>query len=178
MISYFIRLILILLRSVQEEKDFNKEAEFAFRPWPMDCDTNGHVNTARYFVFMEMARLDLARRSGLLMFCLRNRLSLMAMSAKITFWREIKAFQKLTVKSKVVGYDDKFICFEQKIVSDEGVHSVAVLRVALRGKGYFYKPEDLMRDLHFIYEAKPFPDHVAQWLSSEDAVVENLKAGR
>ena len=175
MITYFIRLILILLRRGPKDKDFNKEAVFHFRAWPTDCDTNGHVNTARYFVFMEMARIDLALRSGLLLFCVKNRLSLMAMSAKITFWREVKPFKKMTVRSKVVAYDDKFICFEQKIVSEAGVHSMAVVRVAIRAKTHFYKPDDLIRELSLVYEAKPVPEYVSQWLRSEALVIKQLK---
>lgn len=173
--SYFLRHFLVWLRAKGRVGDFNGEFETSLRSWFTDCDLNFHVNNARYMVFMEVARFDLSLRSGLISYCVKNKIAPMLMGSKITFRREIKPFRKINIKTKIIGYDDKFIIMEQKMVSARTLHSKGYVRVGFYKKGGFIKPEDLLSTLNLDFVQEPLSEEVRLWLASEDLLLKSIK---
>lgn len=146
------------------------------RSWLTDCDMNLHVNTARYFVYMEVARFDIGFRTGLYSYCLREKIASMVMATKITFRREIKPFQKFKIKTKILGFDSRFLYFEQIIFSPAGTHAKAFVRLALYGAGVFVEPESLVSKLGVKFENQEFPDDLKAWIQAEALSLKSMKA--
>ena len=175
MFSYFLRHFLVWFRARGRVSNFNEEFDIRFRSWPTDCDSNFHVNTARYFVFMELARFDLSLKSGLFSYCLKNKIALLVMGAKITYRREIKPFKRINIRTKVIGYDERFMYIEQRIISNLGTHSKGYLRIAMYKDGKFFNPDNLVSDLNLTFEQQPFPEDVKLWIEAEDLVLKDIK---
>ncbi|SMF16396.1 acyl-CoA thioesterase [Pseudobacteriovorax antillogorgiicola] len=174
MISYFLRHLLVAFRSDRSKiESFNQEFELSLHSWPTDCDSNIHVNTARYFVYMELARFDISLRSGLFSYCRRKKIAPLVLGAKVTYRREIKPFQKVTIKSKILGHDHRFIYFEQRIVSNKGIHAKGYLRVAFYKNG-FVDPKVLNDVCQVPYDNHPLPADVKLWIESEDLILAEL----
>ena len=169
------RHLFIWLKAGKPIKSYNQEFRISLRSWITDCDRNIHVNTARYFVYMELARFDLSLRSGLYNFCYGNKIAPLVMGAKITYRREIKPFKKIEVVTKILGFDNRFMYFKQKILSSAGVHSLGYLRIALYKDGKFYPPEKLLHDLDVSFVNSPLPQDVQMWIEADNLVLAELK---
>ncbi len=82
-------------------------ASLRFRVWPTDLDINVHMTNARYFSVMDLGRTDLMIRVGLGGAILRNRWQPVLGAANIRFRRSLKPFQRFTLVSRVLCWDEK-----------------------------------------------------------------------
>lgn len=177
MISYLLRHALIWARSGKTLKSFNGEFVYPLQSWITDCDMNLHVNTARYLVYMELARFDISIRSGIFQYCVRKKIKGIVMGTKITYRREIKPLKKFTVHTRVVGYDDRFLYFDQQLKSDHGIHAQGYLRTAFHTKEGFMPPQQFLGALGIELENKELPPDVKLWVEAEDLVLQKIKKG-
>lgn len=175
MISYFLRHALIWARSGQTLKNFDGEFVYPLQAWVTDCDMNLHVNTARYLLYLELARFDMSIRSGIFQYCLRKRIKAIVMGTKITYRREIKPLQNFQVHTRIVAYDQRFLYFDQQLISPEGIHAQGYLRAAFYSRGGFLSPEKCFEDLSIAFTNKPLPRDLQLWIEAEDLVLQKLK---
>ena len=71
-------------------------------------------------------------------------------------------FRKAIVRSKIVGFDEKFYYFQQTIEQKGEVKSSALIRAGIRFKGGSAPPREIMSDLG--YELEPFMEPwVVEW---------------
>lgn len=176
MISYLLRHGIIWMRSGQSLKDFNGEFIYPLRAWLTDCDMNLHVNTARYLVYLELARFDMSIRSGIFQHCAKNRIKAIVMGTKITYRREIKPLQTFDVHTRIVACDKRFLYFDQQLISSEGIHAQGYLRAAFHTKKGFMPPAELLEALGIRFENAPLPADIKLWIEAEDLVLQKLKA--
>ncbi|ROR34107.1 thioesterase family protein [Inmirania thermothiophila] len=86
----------------------------ALRVWPGDLDLNGHMNNARYLAVMDLGRLDLLRRAGLLGTVLRRRWRPVLGAAAIRFRRPLAPLARYALVTRVAGWDEKWFYLEQR----------------------------------------------------------------
>jgi YbgC/YbaW family acyl-CoA thioester hydrolase len=175
MFSYLIRHALIWARAGKKLKNFNGEFVYPLQSWITDCDMNMHVNTARYLVYMELARFDMSIRSGIFQHCIRKSIKGIVMGTKITYRREIKPLQKFQVHTQVVAYDDRFLYFDQQIISDKGIHAQGYLRTAFHTKNGFMPPKDFLAALGIEFQNAELPADLKLWVEAEDLVLQKIK---
>ena len=72
----------------------------------------------------------------------------------IRYRKRLAPFRKATVRSKIVGFDEKFYYFQQTIEQKNEVKSSALLRAGIRFKGGVAPPAEVMKDLG--YDLEPF----------------------
>mgnify|MGYP003335422101 CR=1 FL=1 len=89
------------------------------RIWPNDLDTNAHVNNGRYLTLMDLGRFDLMTQCGLVSTVLRNRWFPIAGGVMVRFERPLHVFEKITLKSCIVGWDEKWLYFNHDIYTGE-----------------------------------------------------------
>jgi acyl-CoA thioesterase FadM len=105
-------LILALLRPRLGLLDVSR---IAFRVWPFDLDVNVHMNNARYVALMDLGRLDIIVRSGLGGVVLRRRLQPVIASAMVRYRRSLLPFERFTLVTRVIGWDDKWLYIEHRL---------------------------------------------------------------
>ena len=114
-LNIWVRLILTLASKHWRSKlKIDEACHTQFRVVPTDLDLNLHMNNARYFAWMDIARLDLLQRTGLLkVFKAKSWFPVVA-DETISFGKSLDLFDRVSVVTKIRGWDEKFIFLEQR----------------------------------------------------------------
>lgn len=163
--TLFLRLCFMALVSLRQPKMGSMEelSKVSFRVWLTDLDQNIHLNNARYFTLMEAARLNMSIRSGLLSMARKEKWALLIGSETIQFRRSFKFFDKVTVLSRVVYWNEKWIYIEQKFEKDGELYAVGWVKVMVRSKAGAVSPIKLVEILNYPVLQKEIPPSIAHW---------------
>lgn len=127
--SYLARTTLTLAGSLRRPRvGALEEVRMPLRVWPTDLDTYGHVNNGRYLTLMDMGRLEWGLRTGLAFIMLKRRWYPVLGAASVEFRRELRAFQRCELVTKLAAWDDKWFYFEQRKEHAGQVYARAVVR--------------------------------------------------
>lgn len=80
---------------------------------PNDMDIYGHMNNGRYLTLMDLGRIDLIVRTGLGKASQSNRWSPLVGSVNIRYRRSLKSFQGFALRTRMIGWDEKWFYIEQ-----------------------------------------------------------------
>ena len=112
--NLYLRLILVLLRARFGARiDPLGTVRTPFRAWPHDLDVNAHVNNGRYATLMDLGRVDLMARSGLMPIIRTSRMHPVVTAQHIVYRRSIAPFEAFELRSRVIGWDERFVYMEQ-----------------------------------------------------------------
>ncbi|MBY6265146.1 thioesterase [Azospirillum sp. 412522] len=132
-----------------------------FRVWPTDLDINLHMTNARYFSVMDLGRTDLTIRVGLGPAILRNRWQPVLGGATIRYRRPLRPFQRFTLVSRVLCWDDKYIFIEHRMETRLGLAALAVVQGAFVGTKGVVAPAEVLAALGTAAASPPIPEAVA-----------------
>jgi acyl-CoA thioesterase FadM len=125
----FFRTLLVWLRSNWGPRNrVHDVGRLTLRVLPTDLDVNNHVNNGVYFSLMDLGRFDLLHRSGLWAKMMKMRFYPVVASETITFRKSLAPWQRYTLESKIVGYDDKAVYLEQRFVVDGELYAQGFIR--------------------------------------------------
>jgi len=144
------------------------QARVSMRVWPNDLDLNMHANSGRYVSFMDIGRVDLLARMRLL----RKVTSLgwrpLVGGMMITYRKSLQPFERFTVKSRILCWDEKWFYFEHIITNAKGdLAAIANVRGLLRGPEGNIPPQELIALSGEDLASPPMPDFLAQWSNAE-----------
>ena len=145
-------------------------SELSFRVLPTDLDLNLHMTNARYLSIMDLGRTDLMIRAGLLGLVRRNRWLPVVGSIDIRFRHSLHPFQRFSLKTRLLCWDEKWLYMEQRLESDKGVHAIATVRGLFRSRGGSVPSRVLLEGMGHRGESPPFPTQVLCLLAWEEAV--------
>lgn len=143
------------------------ESVVAFRVWPNDLDVNLHMNNGRYLTLMDLGRLDLIVRIGVLGTLRRRRWSPVIGSLKIRYRRSLLPFQRYTIRTRLLCWDDRWFFLEQRFERRGELVSIALV------KGLFLGPEGRVPTQAIVdasgyrIDSPPAPEAVAAWQDAE-----------
>ena len=106
-----------------------------FRVWPLDLDMNFHVNNGRYLALMDLGRVDLMVRAGVFRKAIRRGWTPVVASIHITFRHSLYLWQHFHLRTKVVGWDEKWFYIEQDFSAGGKLAARALVKAALRTRG-------------------------------------------
>ncbi len=135
-----------------------------FRVWPTDLDILRHVNNGVYLSIMDLARVDLLRRAGLLRGIVARGWYPVVTGETIQFLRSLELFDRFVIETRVLGWDDRYILLEQRF--ERGRETVAVALVAgrfLARGGGTVTPQEIVDVGGRRVESPAIPDWVARW---------------
>ncbi len=133
-------MICILAKSMPPGRLFLYDASrLCFRVWPTDCGVNLHVDNGRYLTLMDPGKL------GLLWRLPQHRDSPVVGAVDIQFLRPLDPFQPFEITTRLLIWDDKRFCIEQRLTAGEKVCAHACLRALFVGPQGRVKPEDVIR---------------------------------
>jgi len=144
-----------------------------FRAWPHDCDLNLHMTNARYLAMMDLGRTQLLGKAGLLGKIIRHKWMPVANAIEISYIRQIRPFQKFTLHSRLLTWDEKYWYIEQKFMSGKKLLALTMVR-GLFLKGQEKVPFDNVAQLLDTPPVKPdMPDRVYLW---KELLIQKRKA--
>jgi acyl-CoA thioesterase FadM len=159
------RTILHLLISRRSPKlGMHDVGRVRMRVVPTDLDTLGHVNNGIYLSLMDIGRVDLLVRAGA--FAKLSALGFYPVIASetITFRKSLQPWQKFTLESAVVGYDDKAVYIEQRFVANGEIYATGWIRGRfLRKTGGTVSVAELAEALAVDVSERPLPEWLRRW---------------
>ena len=140
------------------------EAAIDFRVWVPDLDVLRHMNNGRYLTLMDLGRIDLMIRCGLAAKLEAAGYYPVVAEETIRFRRSLGPFQKFTLKSKVIGWDDKFFVMRQEFwVRDQRFAAAFIKARFLKKTGGSVAPSEIMSMAGLPHAKAPHPTFVSDW---------------
>jgi acyl-CoA thioesterase FadM len=135
-----------------------------FRVQPNDLDILRHMNNGRYFSIMDLARVDLMARSGLWAKLKTAGWYPVVVHESMTFRRSLKVFDRYTVRTTVIGWDDKHVVMEQVFHRGEEEIALAIVKARfLKRTGGSVLTDDVLRMANITQPSPVLPELVAAW---------------
>lgn len=142
-----------------------------FTVLPHDCDLNIHLNAGRFLSFMDIGRIELLMRMRIFRRVIQRGWRPVVGGAVIRFRRSIEPFERFTVQSRVLGWDEKWFYIEHNVNRHDGsLAATAYARTLLRKKDGTVHPRELIELMGLpSLESPPLPSFVEDWRRAEDA---------
>jgi acyl-CoA thioesterase FadM len=137
------------------------------RVWPHDLDLWGHVNGGRYLTMSDLGRLDFSIRTGLFALVRRHRWTMPMGAAALRFRRPVRVFQTCELRTRIVGWDEKWGYMETIFTRSGQVVATVVAKAAVRDREGTIPPTKLLELLGVDREPLPVPEHVRRWVEAE-----------
>lgn len=145
------------------------------RVWPLDLDFNRHVTNGRYFTLADVGRMDYVLRSGAFRAALRHRAIPVVGDVCGKFRRELKLFERFEVRTRMLGWDEKWSFVEHCFVKDGRVIAMVVMRGLFRSRSGTVPPAELARELGMDEKSPPLPQWLTEWSKSCDGLSIQLR---
>ena len=136
-----------------------------YRVWPSDLDFLMHMTNSKYFALMDLSRVNFMVASGMW-----NQINVrgwypVVAAQWMDYYRSLAFFQKFTVETTVVCWDDKFVYMRQDFVSGgKKCASALVCARFLKKAGGGVDPDELIEAMGQTgIVSPPMLPEVAAW---------------
>ena len=138
------------------------------RCWPQDIDMFVEMNNGRILTILDLGRTVLAKRVYLLRTLKENKWGLTMAGASVRYRRRIRPFEKFIVKSRCIGWDERFFYLDQTIWVYDKCAAQALYRSAVTDKNGIVAPDRVFTAAGST-DARPIlPDWAQNWIDAED----------
>ena len=135
--------------------------------WPWDLDGFAELNNGRTLTLYDLGRFGAGVRMGLTG-ALRDRgWGLAVAGASVRYRRRVRAFQRIEMRTRCVGWDDRFVYVVQSMWVRGTCTSEALLRTAVTSPAGIVPPAEVVAALGWTGEAPGVPPWVASWIEAE-----------
>ena len=162
------RLFFTLVRALFSERmmpDAICETTFRCRPW--DIDMFGEMNNGRVLTLYDLGRFDLVIRSGLGLIFKKKKWGLVVAGSTVQYRKRIRMFDKVTIRTQVVGLKDRWIYVSQSMWVKNQPTSSVLLRTGITFKGQVIAVEELSRELNIVPWINESGGWIESWIESE-----------
>ena len=135
--------------------------------WPWDLDLWRELNNGRTLTLYDLGRIPLASRVGLIGALRRNRWGLTMAGVSVRYRRRVRMFDRVEMRSRCVGWDDKFIYLEQAMWKGDDCANHALYRSAVTGRDGIVPPQQVIAALGQPVPQRPLPDWVQAWIAAD-----------
>lgn len=149
------------------------ESVVTFRVWPNDLDVNLHMNNGRYLTLMDLGRLDLVVRIGVLGTLRRRRWSPVVGSLKIRYRRSLLPFQRYAIRTRLLCWDDRWFFLEQRFERRGELVAIALVKGLFLGPAGRVPTQAVVDASGHGVASPPPPEPVAAWQAAERVLREH-----
>ncbi|MEM6384951.1 MAG: thioesterase family protein [Pseudomonadota bacterium] len=135
------------------------------RPW--DIDPFLELNNGRILTLFDLGRFGLLQRMNMPKMLRQNGWYGAVGGSVVRYRRRITVFQKLELRTRVIGWDDRFTYIEQAFWRGSECCAHAIVRIVVTsGKG-IVPTADLAAAFNFPVDSPALPDWVRRWSEAE-----------
>jgi acyl-CoA thioesterase FadM len=147
----------VLMSFFRRRMDLLEWSKLKLRVLPTDLDINFHMNNGRYLTLIDLCRMDLFLRTGLLRLMLKYRWAPAISSLTMEFRKPLRLFQKYTLRSRIVRWDRRLVFSEHEFLVGKRVVARGTSNTCLVGRnGIVIPPEQIVKLLGWHPD---LPDH-------------------
>ncbi|MBB1491198.1 acyl-CoA thioesterase [Paracoccus sp. MC1854] len=136
----------------------------------LDLDPWRELNNGRTLTLYDLGRIPMAIRLGITETLKKNGWGFTVAGNTVRYRRRIRAFQRITQVSRVIGWDDRFVYMEQSMWAKGECLNHMLLRVAIVGgaaRRGMIAPSEFMAAMGHDAPSPPLPDWVAAWIEAD-----------
>lgn len=135
--------------------------------WPWDLDPWRELNNGRTLTLYDLGRMILMQRSGLSGAMGRHGWGAAVAGASVRYRARVKVFDVIDLRSRLVGWDARFVYVEQAMWVRGVCANHALLRLAVTGPGGIVPPAEVARALDLPDRSPPLPGWVRDWCTAD-----------
>ncbi|SDE61498.1 acyl-CoA thioesterase [Limimaricola pyoseonensis] len=138
---------------------------------PWDLDFWNELNNGRTLTLYDMGRMPLSQRAGIIPALRREGWGMVVAGVSVRYRRRVQGFARITMKSRAVCWDERFVYTEQAMFRADGEatsHAMVRLAVTDRKKGGTVAPARLMESMGLDPVSPPMPGWIADWVRAEN----------
>lgn len=174
--NHYIRLFFTLLFAKLKTKvDVFETTEKRFRVMPWDLDLLGHMNNGTYLQVADVARVGWMNQTGILRLIVKNKWGAILGGNIIHYRKSLTLFEKYKVRTKLLGWHDKWVFLEHRFVDHRDRLVCSCLsRAALRDRKAkkWVSIQELSLDILGRHQLPELPEKVVRWLEADDHIVQ------
>jgi len=137
--------------------------------WPWDCDIFVEMNNGRHLTLYDLGRFDYGARCGLLPLLKKEGWGLVVAGSTVRYRKRLLPFQRYTMHTRLIGRDDRWFYFVQKMTRGGDTCSAALIRTAVTRKGRILPTQDVSEALGHPDWRPAMPDWVDAWITADDS---------
>jgi len=167
---YFRLFWLLLTQRLRSRCDVMGPVDTTIRVYPSDLDIFMHVNNGVYLTYADLGRTDMLLRSNTLGKLRKRGWYPVMAGASVEFRKSLKFGQRVTVRTRVVGWDERSVFLQQTFLrKDRVVATVMVDARFLSLQGARVSNQELLKLLGIDAPSPALPAEFALWLSARNA---------
>lgn len=137
--------------------------------WPWDLDPWVELNNGRTLTLYDLGRLPLARRTGVERVLRDKGWGLTVAGSSTRYRRRVTLFQRLTMRTRCLGWDERFLYIDQSMWRGSECTSQVLIRSAIVSKAGIVPPREISLAMGTAPDSPPLPDWVRAWTEAEAA---------
>ncbi|WP_374425109.1 acyl-CoA thioesterase [Paracoccus sp. (in: a-proteobacteria)] len=137
------------------------------RCWPWDLDPWIELNNGRTLTLYDLGRLPMAVRTGIVGTMRAKGWGITVAGNSVRYRRRIKAFDRFTMVSRVLGWDARFLYMEQSMWRRGECCNHMLLRGAFTSAQGIVAPADLVAAAGRDPQSPELPDWVQAWIAAD-----------
>ena len=136
---------------------------------PTDIDVLFHMNNGRYLSIMDIARTNQMIRSGFFQKFKKARVYPVIASESIRFRKSLNLFQRFTIVTKILGWDDKFIYVSQTFKTKQDLCALAIVKVCFidQNTSKRLSSAEFKTKIGLNIESPSLPAWIQYWIESD-----------
>lgn len=136
--------------------------------WPWDIDPWLELNNGRTLTLYDLGRVGMGMRIGLAGALRREGWSIAVAGSSLRYRRRVRAFERLTMRSRVVCWDARFVYIEQSLWKRDGeCASHQLLRGAVTSDQGIVPTDRVARALGHDGASPSAPEWVQAWIDAD-----------
>lgn len=164
----FIRMLKELATSARAEKlPITGTHVSHHRCWPWDIDLWRELNNGRTLTLYDLGRIPLAQRTGLSRMLLKNRWGLTMAGASVRYRKRVRTFARFEMRSRLVGWDERFFYVEQSMWSGNDCANQIVYRSAVTDRNGIVAADRVREALGIVEHSPELPAWIRAWIEAD-----------
>ncbi|MDQ2066500.1 acyl-CoA thioesterase [Xinfangfangia sp. CPCC 101601] len=136
--------------------------------WPQDIDPWRELNNGRTLTLYDLGRIPMAARSGLHKIARAKGWGMAVAGASVRYRKRVKLFDRIEMRTKLVGWDHRFVYMDQSMWVRGECTSQALLRSAItQGQRGIVPPAEMALALGLEAESPALPQWVQAWIAAD-----------
>jgi acyl-CoA thioesterase FadM len=144
------------------------EGLLKLRVMPGDIDMYPELNNGRHLAVMDLGRIDLAIRTGLMAVLLKRGWGLTVAGVSVRYRHRIPAFRSFQLLTQLVGHDRLWFYLHQRTERLGKVHSSALIRAGITSGQGIVPIDEVLAGVGNQDWGPELPDWVRAWIRAEE----------